>query len=103
MSDDSNSGDDLVKILGFKGNDQMLMARKKGDADPELCVGFRLKHGKPVMPGVEIIRLTPRDGEPGICNVQVQVHAGPARASTPAYRDGYEAVFGEKKAEDFVN
>lgn len=103
MSDDSN--DDRAKILGINDS-QVLIARKKGDADPEIYVAQRLKHGKPIAPlapGGEFVKLTPREGEPGICNVEVLAHDGPARASTPAYRDGYEAVFGKKKASDFVN
>lgn len=66
-----------------------------------------LKEGKAIT-GAEVVSLTPRADAPRVCDVKVHVkvptpevsaskslqHKGPARVTSTAYREGWEALFG---------
>ena len=55
-----------------------------------------LREGQPLRSGEEIVQLCGSD-EPGTVRFRtLYKHGGPSRASTPAYRDRYDAVFGRK-------
>ena len=56
-----------------------------------------LEDGKPILDR-ELIRLSPREGAPQVCDVEVihaaPSHKGPARVSNASYRSNWELVFG---------
>ena len=68
-----------------------------------------LKEGRPIT-GAEVVSLTPRPDAPRVCDVKVHVkpptpaagapkslpHKGPARVTSGAYRDGWDALFGAR-------
>lgn len=67
-----------------------------------------LKEGKAITGG-EVVSLTPRADAPRVCDVKVQVrvpspvgetkslpHKGPARVTSGAYREGWDALFGAR-------
>ena len=72
-----------------------------------------LKEGH-ALNGAEVVTLTPRADAPRVCDVKVQValpktpeaapkalpHKGPARVSSEAYRDGWDALYGRRPRGD---
>jgi len=75
--------------------------RARGDR-LELAEIRPLKPGQPIVTG-EVARLKPREDAPLICDVDVTyevprpspptAHAGPTRATSTAYRRGWDTVF----------
>jgi hypothetical protein len=71
-----------------------------------------LKEGRPI--SGEVVSLTPRADAPRVCDVKVHVkvpetapnalpHKGPARVSSGAYREGWDALFGARPAKGPAN
>jgi|JI10StandDraft_1071094.scaffolds.fasta_scaffold252282_3 hypothetical protein len=74
-----------------------------------------LKEGRPL--SGEVVSLTPRADAPRVCDVKVHVkvptpaeaapnalaHKGPARVTSTAYRDGWDALFGAPPAKGPAN
>ncbi|MFO0660871.1 MAG: hypothetical protein U0165_13715 [Polyangiaceae bacterium] len=68
-----------------------------------------VEEGKPIVGG-ELVSLTPRAESPRVCDVKVihrsesetqrLSHDGPARVSTRAFRDGWDAIFGSDSYDD---
>jgi hypothetical protein len=52
--------------------------------------------GKPIPEGVELVHLGPADCE-GWRNVEMTFMRGPAQVASPAYREGYDRIFGKKR------
>lgn len=65
-------------------------------------VGFgtftEVKEGQPIQGGAELIRVGPENGD-GWRDVETVYSnkSGPAQVATPAYRDGYDRIFGKQK------
>lgn len=57
-----------------------------------------LEEGKPIVG--EVVKLTPREGQPNVCDVDVVMDApkptskGPAKVATDSYRANWDRVFG---------
>lgn len=75
------------------------VVRKRGD---ELSLGQVRKaaEGKPI--AGDLVSLKPREGAPRLFDVEVLHEAraaggGPAKVSTPEYRQGWAQVFGPKR------
>lgn len=56
--------------------------------------------------GAEVVRLSPREGSPRVCDVEVTHEkseakpawkAGPAQVTTREYRDSWDRIFGEPR------
>lgn len=93
--------DDVVLVHGRSEDGKTLaVLRKRGET---LSAGLlsAAEEGKPLHG--DLVRLTPREGAPFLADVEV-LHeaprapladrAGPAQVSSPAYREGWNAVFG---------
>ncbi len=52
--------------------------------------------GKPIPPGGEVMHIDPSCDD-GWHNVTFHHRNGPAQVATPAYRDGYDRIFGKKQ------
>ncbi len=91
---------DQVRFGQEVGPNTRLVERRKGD---RVSVGTLtpLKNGQSLFTGAEVVKVTPgegewhdvesiyRDGEPTL--------SGPPQVATPAYRAGYERIFGKQK------
>jgi hypothetical protein len=94
MSDDER---DVVVLAGPTQDDKgARVVRFKGD---EVSFGEvrAAEDGKPLH-GAEVVRLTPREGAPRVCDVEV-LHApparkGPAKVTSEPYRQNWDAIFG---------
>lgn len=63
---------------------------------------FPMQEGAPLSDGVEIVQARP-SGERGVLGIQsLYKHKGPARVTTPAYRQNYDDIFG-KNTDKSVN
>ena len=54
------------------------------------------QEGQPLQPGEELVQVFASEEQGTVRLRTLYKHGGPSRASTPAYRDGYDAVFGRK-------
>lgn len=71
--------------------------RDLGDGELQ-AAHFRVaKNGETVPPGSELVFLDPKQGNDGGYEVVASYKNGPAQVSTPAYRDGYDRIFGKQK------
>lgn len=52
--------------------------------------------GTPIPEGGELVHVGANDSE-GWRNVEVLYRNGPAQVATPAYREGYDRIFGKKQ------
>lgn len=64
-----------------------------------------LRHGRALAPNAEIVTLSPREGQPNVCDVEVAHRVappaapraggdGPAQVATEAYRESWDRIFG---------
>jgi len=69
-----------------------------------------MKEGRPI--SGEVVKLTPREKQPGVCDVEVLAevspkapgeHAGPARVATTAYRESWDRIFGANEPDASLN
>jgi len=68
--------------------------------DGKLSVGtfVEVKEGQPIPEGYELIRVG-AEGEDGwrdVTSIYGGERSGPAQVATPAYREGYDRIFGKK-------
>ena len=58
-----------------------------------------VKEGQPIREGAELIRIGPEDddGWRDVTSIYEHERSGPAQVATPAYRDGYDRIFGGKQ------
>lgn len=101
------AGDDVVLVHGRSDDGRTLaVLRKRGDT---LSAGLltAAEEGKPLHG--DLLRLTPREDAPFLADVEVLHESaraerpnrdGPAQVSTPAYREGWNAVFGTSRPSD---
>lgn len=95
--------DDVVLVHGRSEDGKTLaVLRKRGE---EFSAGLltAAEEGKPLTG--DLLRLKPRDDAPFLADVEV-LHehraetsadrGGPAQVSSPAYREGWNSIFGEK-------
>lgn len=54
--------------------------------------------GEPLLPGETTYSLKGREGSDELEVVGEFTHEGPSRASTPAYRSGYDTIFGKRRS-----
>jgi len=67
--------------------------RQEGELRP-------LPEGRPLDPGAELVQIEDCDEPDAVRLTTLPLdHAGPSRASTRAYRAGYDAIFGKPKHE----
>jgi hypothetical protein len=90
MADDKPK--DTVRIKGVCPKGHTHVERRRGDK-VETGVLSNMEEGKPIPEGSEYVELKARGDEPGLYDVTLS-HKGPVRASTPAYRKGYDRIFG---------
>ena len=97
--------DDVVLVHGRSEDGKALaVIRKQGESFSSGIVRVA-EEGKPILG--ELVRLRPREDAPMLCDVEVlhgtasasepeaHDHQGPSRAATVAYRNGWEAIWGE--------
>lgn len=95
---------DQVRIGGEIGPNTRLVERRKGERIAQGTL-TPVIDGRPIPEGAELVRLTP--GEDEWHNVETLYRhearsepalSGPPQVATPAYRDGYDRIFGKKPA-----
>jgi hypothetical protein len=116
--DETESQDrDVVVLRGPTEDGEGIAVYRARDGNLEAGELRALKQGAP-MSG-EVVRLVPREGSPVLWNVRVEFdaretaapepaaattggkgHAGPARVSTRAYREGWDAIFSSREPGD---
>jgi len=82
------------KIGPCLGNGRHAALVEKDGQEHETTVKFA-KEGESVAPGQSLVQLGASDNE-GWHEGTVLFHNGPAQVATPAYRDGYDRIFGKK-------
>ena len=69
-----------------------------------------VEQGRPILPGAQVVELSPREAAPNLYDVKVQYEAaprptaapalpaqhGPAQVATRAYRESWDRTFGNK-------
>lgn len=95
--------EDVVLVHGRSEDGKTLaVLRKRGE---QLSAGLMtaVEEGKPI--SGDLVRLVPREGMPFVADVEVLYEHGPqaagrgdgpAQVSTPAYREGWDSIFGAK-------
>jgi hypothetical protein len=120
MSSDADRGGDDFDVVLFHGatsdvdGSQVRRARpgrvETGEVRP-------LRAGKPIVPGAQVVQLTPRPKAPGVFDVRVDYEApresgvserpaangGPAQVATHAYRESWERTFGAEHRPEMLN
>ena len=106
--DDDCGGKDML-VPGPVLDDRGARLFKRHRPDHSIVEGVMrpVKEGEALLPGV--FALTPRDDGTQICDVEdipiphpacyahtEEGHEGPARVSTPAYRENWDRIFGGK-------
>lgn len=74
--------------------------RRRGDEIQAVSL-TTMKDGVSLTPGAELIDVEERDGRymaKTIYKVPLSGGDGPAQVATPAYRDGYDRIFGGKRS-----
>ena len=71
-------------------------AIRRHDGAVEFGTFMETKEGQPIPEGAELIRVGPEDDD-GWRDVTTVYKSGPAQVATPAYREGYDRVFGKKQ------
>jgi len=102
---------DQIQIGPEVSPGRRIAVRRRGD---EVTVGTfgGMKEGRPIPEGAELVRVDPtcHDGwhdatvlyshsalEPEPEEVEETHGSGPAQVATPAYREGYDRIFGKQK------
>jgi hypothetical protein len=99
-------GDDVV-VLGKPTSDgEGVSVLRIRQGNPEIGAVRPLQHGKPIRG--EVVTLHPRQDNPAVCDVEVELdarpaargraHAGPPRVATDRYREGWDAIWSKKPA-----
>jgi len=89
-----------------EGGDGYRVIRKREETI-ELGEMRAVQEGRPLQG--ELVKLTPREGQDRVFDVEVVVsreelgHAGPAQVATDAYRAGWDAIFGSGEGSDLPN
>jgi len=95
---------DRALIVGETADKHVAVLRQRGEGAPvEAGLVRPLKDGEPITG--ELVTLKPTTENARLCDVEVhhdarpkvKEHAGPSRASTDAYRTGWEEIFGAKR------
>jgi hypothetical protein len=111
--DQGEPGDaDVAVICGLSDDGQGLeIIRKRGERLESGTIR-RLEQGKPIHG--EVVRLRPREHQPLVCDVEIQVPSqtpaassstGPAQVATETYRKNWDAIYGRnnKKSRALLN
>jgi len=87
---------DTARILQARGNQMVIERTTNG----KTCIqaASLIREGQ-TLNEIEVLSLSRRKNEPNTFDVTV-LHKGPARANTPRYRDNYDSIFGQTKAEE---
>lgn len=78
-------------------NGKLIMQLENKNGEPiSLGECAPLEDGKPISPGATEIFQVEHTSQPGLYDIVSRTKIGPAMVSTPAYRAGYDAIFGSK-------
>jgi hypothetical protein len=103
-ANEARSQDRAVVVGEVGGGDQRTFAvlrRRSADAPVEAGLLRSLREGQPIVG--EVVKLTQSDAASPVLDVDVQVpgplrraHDGPVHVTSRAYRDGWDAIFGDR-------
>jgi hypothetical protein len=109
---DEKSGDDfdVVMVHGktADGNGACVLRARPGRL--EAGEVRALESGRPLLPGGQVVQLSPRSAAPNLYDVKVEYEvpgarqgneaptSGPAQVATRAYRDSWERTFGSRRS-----
>lgn len=84
--------DDHIRLIESIAPGKCIVERRRGD---EVTVGVAStpEDGKPLAPGSELVHVENPNTEVWQ-RITVIFKAGPAQVATPAYREGYDRIFG---------
>jgi len=83
-------------MVGHEIADGVRIAVRSDDDGERLVTISDHKSGDPLPPSSEYISLSSEDSE-GWQDVNVLYKTGPSQVATPAYREGYDRIFGGKQ------
>jgi len=105
VSDKPPPREDVVLVGGPSPDGEGVRVLRKRDETIELGEMREVKEGQPLQG--ELVRLSARPDAPRLYDVEVMVsreeiasarrgHAGPAQVATEAYRENWDAIFGQR-------
>jgi hypothetical protein len=89
---------DQVRLGPTIGPDQKAVIRRR-DGAVGSGVLMKVEDGQPIPEGSELIHVGAADDEGwhDVTSLYTHERGGPAQVATPAYRDGYDRIFGKQK------
>lgn len=94
MSDDCKCQDEILVGPQIAPDGSCVCLRHTDEHQVGLGVMRPIEDGKPVLNG-EVVSLQRIEGDRYA--VTTLYHAGPSKVSTPAYRDGWDRIFGKEQ------
>jgi hypothetical protein len=105
MGEGKTKGHDVVLLRGRTPDGKGVRAVRSRPERIDLAEIRPLQEGRPIH-DAELVRLHPREESPLLYDVEVQYgerdqgsvgHEGPARVTSPEYRENWDAVFGRHR------
>jgi hypothetical protein len=97
---------DRLRVVGSaklpNGRKRPVVEYELDDGAPAQAILAPESDGQALGAAPDNLRITARRAGKGILEVQ-EVHRGPARTSSAAYRAGWESIFGAPRPDDTVN
>jgi hypothetical protein len=104
----SKASKDQLLIHGVSEDGQKLAVLRAREDRVEAGVVSKVKEGEPLHG--ELVRLTPHEDFPLLCDVDVELpkqhkleHGGPAQVATDRYRANWDAIWSKKKPSSQLN
>lgn len=101
LSQEAEEGVPMKKriLIGPPTSSGRLVMRKDSEGNPEFGHMTYADDGKSIPPGGElaILENVGEDGWGNATTLYTQTLNGPAQVATPAYREGYDRIFGKKE------
>jgi hypothetical protein len=108
MTDPTKPKDQIIPI-GKSEDGEIIVVQKS-----ERGIGIRgikpVKDGEPLLPGEDLFKVTPATNPVGAYDMETVYESpykteskGPAKVSSPKYREGWDAIFGDKPDTDMLN
>ena len=96
---------DKIALGAFIGPDERIGVRQRASGELDVVTFSTIREGEPLQESTEIVRIEDPDCSCGGWQESETIYKmpkaggdGPAQVATPAYREGYDRIFGKKPA-----
>lgn len=87
---------DKIRFGSMISADTCQMTRRQPNGETQIGTAFEVQDGKPIPEGAELLQVDYRPSEEWH-DAETVYRNGPAQVATPAYREGYDRIFGKKE------